>query len=76
MCWGCLVAVQTLYTFSGYFLVAHPSRLSRSEAAGVLALGLAAILLNYAVDAQKEAFRTTGGKCHIWGRPAKFLVNT
>ena len=37
--------------------------------------GVVSILLNYSVDRQKENFRLSGGKCHVWGRPAKFVVS-
>lgn len=57
---------QIFYAFSAYYLVAHPSRLTAAEAAGVAAFGTAALVLNYAADRQKEVFRAAGGKCHIW----------
>ena len=34
------------------------------------------LLKNYMADLQKEKFRASGGSCHIWGRPAKFVVIT
>ena len=45
------------------------------EAAAILMFGCVAILLNYMVDLQKEKFKAGGGQCHIWGRPAKFVVS-
>ena len=44
------------------------------EAAAILMFGCVAILFNYMADLQKEKFRTSGGQCYIWGRPAKFVV--
>ena len=45
------------------------------EAAAIFLFGCVAILLNYMVDLQKEKFKAGGGQCHIWGRPAKFVVS-
>ena len=55
-------------------MVGHPSKISNFAAFAILIYGLISIMLNYAVDRQKEIFRGNNGKCHIWGRPAKFLV--
>ena len=75
LCWGCLCWVQIFYTFTSLFMVGHPSKISNFAAFAILIYGLISIMLNYAVDRQKEVFRTNNGKCHIWGRPAKFLVS-
>ena len=74
LCWGCLCWVQIFYTFTSLFMVGHPSKISNFAAFAILIYGLISIMLNYAVDRQKEIFRGNNGKCHIWGRPAKFLV--
>ena len=55
-------------------MVGHPSKMNVMEAMAVFMFGCLAILLNYMADLQKEKFRTSGGQCHIWGRPAKFVV--
>ena len=75
LCWGCLCWVQIFYTFTSLFMVGHPSKISNFASFAILIYGLISIMLNYAVDRQKEIFRGNNGKCHIWGRPAKFLVN-
>ena len=36
--------------------------------------GLASILMNYRVDYEKQLFRQSGGKCRLWGRPARSLA--
>ncbi|GLH12273.1 Uncharacterized protein GBIM_17016 [Gryllus bimaculatus] len=75
LCWGCLVWVPCLYTYSSYFLVAHPPALGAWGAAGAAALGMAGILLNYRVDLERQLFRAAPrGQCSLWGRPASFLV--
>jgi len=74
LCWGCLCYVQSLYTFTAYYMVGNPRpRASYPESLAVILFGCLAILLNYISDRQKEIFRAAGGKCHIWGRPAKFI---
>ena len=67
--------LQIFYTFSAYFMAGNPSKVSSSGAFVVLIFGSVSIILNYVSDGQKEAFRTSGGKCSIWGRTAKFLVS-
>lgn len=73
ICWGCLVFVPSLYTFSSYYLVAHPPTVSTIGAMIIFALGLVAIMLNYRVDWEKEHFRAHDGKCDLWGRPATYI---
>jgi len=73
LCWGCMCWVQVFYTFSAYFMVNNQPKTSVAESMAILVFGCLAVLFNYITDRQKELFRTTGGKCHIWGRPAKFL---
>lgn len=56
-------------------MVAHPSKCGIIESIAIMIVGVLSLLLNYAVDRQKEVFKATkSGKCHIWGRPAKTLV--
>ncbi|XP_049955599.1 uncharacterized protein LOC126471453 isoform X1 [Schistocerca serialis cubense] len=74
ICWGCLVLVPSLYTFTSNYLVTHPPVATAPQAAAALVLGLASVLLNYRVDYEKLCFRTAkDGRCHLWGRPAQFL---
>jgi len=73
ICWGCLTWVQVFYTFSSYFLVAHPTQISDGASFGILIFGMLSISLNYMTDRQKEKFKETGGECSIWGRKAKFV---
>ena len=66
--------LQSLYTFTAYYMVGNPRpRASYPESLAVILFGCMAI--HYISDRQKEIFRATGGKCHIWGRPAKFIVS-
>ena len=75
ICWGCLVWVPCLYTFSSYYMVAHPPVVSTTTALLIALLGLLTILLNYHVDYEKQMFRRApDGKCELWGKPARFIV--
>ncbi|KAF2357650.1 Ergosterol biosynthesis ERG4/ERG24 [Trinorchestia longiramus] len=76
ICWGCIVFVPGLYTFTSYFLVARPPVISGSGAFLCLILGLISIALNYRVDWEKQYFRQNKGKCFLWGRQAKFIKAT
>ena len=57
LCWGCLTWVQIFYTFSAYFLVAHPSQVSGAGSAVIFLFGIASLTLNYWADYQKEKFK-------------------
>ncbi|BET00784.1 7-dehydrocholesterol reductase [Nesidiocoris tenuis] len=74
ICWGCLVWVPCFYTFTSYYLVHNEPVMGNAAAACILAVGLASIYLNYTVDAQKQEFRESEGKCKIWGRPAEYIT--
>lgn len=74
ICWGCLVWVPSFYTYSSFFLVAHPSQFTAATALLTAALGFASILMNYRVDYEKQLFRASGGKCQLWGRPVRSLT--
>ena len=75
LCWGCLCWVQVFYTFTSLFMVGHPSKINNFGAFTIFMYGIISIIFNYAVDKQKEVFRKYNGKCHIWGKPAKYLVS-
>ena len=45
------------YTFSAYFLVAHPTKVSNPGAFAILLFGLLSLFLNYMADYQKEKFK-------------------
>ena len=57
-------------------MVGNQPKTSAAESMGIFVFGCLAILFNYMTDYQKEKFRTTDGKCFIWGRQAKYLVRT
>jgi len=73
LCWGCITWVQVFYTFSAYYLVANPSKVSNSGGLAIFFFGFLSLVLNYTADYQKEAFKASNGECYIWGRKAKFI---
>lgn len=76
ICWGCIVFVPALYTYSSYYIVAHHPLVSSTGAVAIFVLGVTSIFLNYRVDWEKEFFRDQNGKCNIWGKPATYIEAT
>ncbi len=75
ICWGCLVWVPSVYTSATLYLVHHPNHLGAPLALLIFALGVAAILINYQADIQRQRVRATDGNCTVWGR-APVLIRT
>lgn len=73
ICYGCLVFVPGLYTFSSIYFVEHPPRVSTFFSCMLLIGGILSLALNYEVDRQKQVFRNTDGQCLIWGKRAKYV---
>lgn len=76
ICWGCLVLVPAFYTYSSYYIVAHPPMVSSTGALLIFGLGVTSIFLNYRVDWEKEYFRANNGVCNLWGKPATYIEAT
>merc|ERR1712107_684212 len=53
LCWGCLTYVQSLYTFTSYYMVSNPSKVSDSGAFAMFMFGILSLILNYTADYQK-----------------------
>ena len=68
ICWGVMAWVPAFYTLPAQYQVLRPSSLSWTMAAVIFALGLGMILLNYAVDAQRQKMRATNGAAKVWGK--------
>ncbi len=75
-CWGCLVWVPSIYTSHTLYLTSHPNHLGLPLAATIFTIGVIAIFLNYAADAQREETRNTNGECTIWGRKPEVIRAT
>jgi len=74
ICWGCLVWVPGVYTFSTLYLVNHPNHLGWLTAGFLFAFGTLCILVNYFADRQRQIMRATGGECKIWGKKPTFTT--
>lgn len=73
LAWGVLVWVPAVYTLPVVWLVDHGARLGVVDAVLLEALGLGALAVNYAADAQRQRVRRTGGHTRVWGRPPALL---
>ncbi|CAB9516941.1 dehydrocholesterol reductase [Seminavis robusta] len=71
--WGCLVYVPAVYTFHTRFLVQHPSGFSFAPAFVLFCVSMAAVVLNYMADREREIFRATNGQALVWGKPPKYI---
>jgi 7-dehydrocholesterol reductase len=73
ICGGVLAWVPAVYPSAQLFLVAAPQALSPLAGFGCLLLGVAAVGLNYAADAQRQLVRQTAGQCEVWGGPPRVI---
>jgi len=76
ICWGCLVWVPSIYASPALYLGGHARTLGAPAAAAIFAAGLAAIWVNYDADRQRQAFRASGGRDPVWGKPPVKIVAT
>ena len=76
ICWGCLVWVQTIYVSAGYFYAWQPvdsfvATFGEEHAQlafyALLAVGVAAVYLNYEADRQRMHARSSTGMGSAWG---------
>ena len=68
ICWGCLVFVPGLYASVSLYMVNHPVYLGPYVSFAIVTAGIAAIVVNYLADKQKQDVRRTDGDCLVWGR--------
>jgi len=69
LCWGVLVWVPAVYLSPTYFIAANPSAMGWPAAVATIVVGVAAIVVNYAADAQRQRVRAAGGRVLVFGRP-------
>ncbi len=74
ICWGCLVWVPSIYTFSTLYLVTHPNQLGWPLAFLLFLVGSVCIAINYLADRQRQLVRATQGKCLVWGKAPLFTI--
>jgi 7-dehydrocholesterol reductase len=73
ICWGVTAWLPVVYPLVGLYLVAHPRDLNPIAGAAIVLLGLGAIWVNYAADAQRQRVRATDGATRVWGRPPALI---
>ena len=73
ICWGCLVFLPSLYTYSTYYLINNKGDISKTVALLILILGIYFTYKNYDVDRQKEIFKKDKEKSIINGKPPKYM---
>jgi len=73
LCWGCLVFIPAMYTFTTYFLINNKPQISQLTALTIFTLGCYFIYKNYEVDYQKELFKKHKENTIINGMPAEYL---
>ncbi len=73
ICWGVLVWVPSVYTIFGQYLAYHPNELHPAVAALIFVVGVGAIWMNFAADAQRQRVRATKGATTVWGKAPETL---
>lgn len=74
LAWGCFTFVPTMYTLQAQYLGLYPTSPSTAYLTLIFGLGLAGYALFRSVNDQKDRVRRSGGKCLIWGKPAKYIT--
>ena len=75
LCWGTIAFMPLVHNLQTLHLVKGSSvlRLSWTAAAAWIVFGIVMIALNYDSDTQRHRVRAAGGKCLVWGRPARVI---
>ena len=73
LCWGCLVFIPSMYTFTTYYLINNKPEISELTALIIFALGLYFTYKNYEVDYQKELFKRDKENTLIDGEKCEYL---
>jgi 7-dehydrocholesterol reductase len=73
ICWGVLVWVPAVYTSPSLYIASNPSGIGWPGALAIVALGLVAIYMNYAADAQRQRVRESDGKANVFGKPPTII---
>ncbi len=74
ICWGVLAWVPAVYPIAQLYLARHPTHISWPAGALLGALGLLALTVNYAADAQRQRVRATNGETRVWARAPAIIV--
>ena len=73
ICWGVLAWVPAVYALTAQYLVLRPHDWPWPVAVAIFLLGIGAIYVNYAADAQRQRVRATGGATTVWGRAPELI---
>jgi 7-dehydrocholesterol reductase len=73
ICWGVLAWVPAVYALTAQYLVLRPHDLPWPVAAAIFILGIGAIYVNYAADAERQRVRETHGETTVWGRAPEII---
>ena len=73
ICWGCLVFLPALYTYTTYFLINRSPNISWKVSLLIFLLGVYFTYKNYEVDRQKEIFKRDKENSIIDGKKAEYL---
>ena len=73
ICWGVVAWVPAVYTLTAQYLVLRPNELAWPVAAALFVVGVGAVYINYAADAQRQRVRATNGNTKVWGRPPELI---
>ena len=73
ICWGCLVFLPALYTYTTYFLINRSPNISWKVSLLIFLLGGYFTYKNYEVDRQKEIFKRDKENSVIDGKKAEYL---
>ena len=74
LAWGCFTWVPTMYTLQAQYLGLYPTSPSITYLTVVFGVGIAGYALFRSVNDEKDRVRRSGGRCMIWGKPAKFIM--
>jgi 7-dehydrocholesterol reductase len=73
ICWGVMAWVPAVYPLAEQYLVLRPHDLPWPLATAIFVLGVAAVYINYAADAQRQRVRATNGHTRVWSRPPELI---
>lgn len=73
ICWGVMAWVPAVYPLAAQYLVLRPHDLPWPLAASIFVLGVVAIYVNYAADAQRQRVRAANGAATVWGHPPELI---
>jgi 7-dehydrocholesterol reductase len=74
--WGVCGWLPIVYTLPNLYLVQHWSGMSSLVALAIFVFGVAAIVINYQADRQRQRVRATQGRTKVWGRKPETILAT